>query len=957
MNIKPKILIVDNDQNNLKSKSRLLQKTGYQVFAADSGKSGMELVWSQKPDLVLLDIALPDINGIKICKQIKADPVLGDVSVMLISGKGTAAETFEKAVATGAEYVIRRPIPNRELVAQIDTILQMINTEKLHSTILNTISDAVYFTDEQGDFTFVCQNGEAIFGYSQPEVEELENIFKLIPHLNRSILETEKEVENIELEITTKTGEKKTVLVSSKPVSIGRGRFLFTVRDISERVHAEKSYWQSEEQLRFISEHIREVLYLYDPDADKFLYVSPAYEKIWQQPVQVVYDDPLAFTYLVHPDDQPAFYEAVRKEHEDGEYFNLEYRIVRPDGTTRWIWSRNFPTKDGNEQFRYTVGISEDITERIQADESLQESEQKYRLTLDALTDAIHVVDANLDIILHNKTARQRMSSLGIKTELLGQNLFNAFPFLSEKIQAEYQQVLASGELLFTEEHFEIEGHSKYSEIRKVPIFKKGQVSEVVTAIRDTTNRKQMEEELRESEEKYRALYDNAPLAYQSLDEDGNFKDINPTWLQTLGYERDEIIGAYFADFLHPTLKNDFKRKFAAFKKRGFVHNVQYKIRHKQGHYLDISFEGCIGYHPDGSFKQTYCVFQDITERKKVADALRANEEFLETIYKNSDIGVFVVNVTETGQYVYAGINPTHERLTGVTNAEIVGKTPRDLVEHLGQESVDYIYGLYDECCAQKRRIESEFYAPEGSVQGWWLSRLTPIIDENDRVVKLIGSGIITTDLKETQQALENTNIFLEEAQKVGQIGSWDWNFKTNIAYWSDGLFDVYGRDKLLGVPSLENDQWLEPIFSEDRQHFQKTIQTALEQKTDYECEYRITRENDGQIRSILARGKILCDPSGETERLVGSAQDITERVQAEEEREHLLAQVIQGANELEKRVQERTEQYQTIIDLTADREIRMAELKQVIKKLRQQLIAAGLDPVANDTLAEWTGF
>ncbi|MBE9469178.1 MAG: PAS domain S-box protein, partial [Bacteroidetes bacterium] len=120
-------------------------------------------------------------------------------------------------------------------------------------------------------------------------------------------------------------------------------------------------------------------------------------------------------------------------------------------------------------------------------------------------------------------------------------------------------------------------------------------------------------EELKISEEKYKALYENAPLSYQSLDKDGCFIDINPKWLKTLGYTRDEVLGKWFGDFLHADLVENFKIKFPEFKKRGYINDVQYRIRHKQGKYLNISFEGCIGYNLDGTVKQTYCTFKDIT--------------------------------------------------------------------------------------------------------------------------------------------------------------------------------------------------------------------------------------------------------------------------------------------------------------------------------------------------------
>ena len=138
--------------------------------------------------------------------------------------------------------------------------------------------------------------------------------------------------------------------------------------------------------------------------------------------------------------------------------------------------------------------------------------------------------------------------------------------------------------------------------------------------------------ELKESEEKYKALYDNAPLSYQALNEDGSFIDVNPAWLNTLGYKREEVIGKFYADFLHPDWKPHFDKNFPAFKKQGYINDVQFKIKHKDGHYLDISFEGSIGYHPDGRFRQTYCVFHDITDRKQAEENVRKNQQKLQIL-------------------------------------------------------------------------------------------------------------------------------------------------------------------------------------------------------------------------------------------------------------------------------------------------------------------------------------
>jgi len=176
--------------------------------------------------------------------------------------------------------------------------------------------------------------------------------------------------------------------------------------------------------------------------------------------------------------------------------------------------------------------------------------------------------------------------------------------------------------------------------------------------------RPHMDEALKESEEKYKSLYENAPLSYQSLNEDGSFRDVNPAWLQTLGYQREEVIGKFYADFLHPDWKAHFETNFPAFKKCGYVHDVQFKIRHKDGHYLDISFEGCIGYLPDGSFKQTYCVFQDIIERRKAEEKLHESEEKFRRIFELSPIGKSMTGINDSYSPIFLRRMPIREQVS-----------------------------------------------------------------------------------------------------------------------------------------------------------------------------------------------------------------------------------------------------------------------------------------------------
>ena len=172
---------------------------------------------------------------------------------------------------------------------------------------------------------------------------------------------------------------------------------------------------------------------------------------------------------------------------------------------------------------------------------------------------------------------------------------------------------------------------------------------------------------LRISEEKFRALYQNSPLSYQSLDENGYFIDINPMWEKTLGYLREEVIGKWYGDFLHPDYVEHFRKNFPAFKKRGSISGVQFKLRKKSGEFIHVSFEGCVGYYPDGSFRQTYCVFKDITEQKNAEEALNESEIRFRHAFDFAATSMLIVTIEGEFQKT----NVAFRKLTGYTEEEL----------------------------------------------------------------------------------------------------------------------------------------------------------------------------------------------------------------------------------------------------------------------------------------------
>jgi PAS domain S-box-containing protein len=209
--------------------------------------------------------------------------------------------------------------------------------------------------------------------------------------------------------VLTRTGERRiweynnTLRTEGVPLPIVRGM----ARDVTERVRAEKALFATEERFRQLAESIHEVFYLTEVPGNRLLYVSPAYEQVWGNTCQSLYESPESFLDAVHPEDR----DAARRAFVSHQPLLHEYRIFRPDGSARWISDRGFPVRDAKGEVYRLAGIAEDITERKQAEQALQESQAALArvariATMGELTASIaHEINQPLAAVATNASA------------------------------------------------------------------------------------------------------------------------------------------------------------------------------------------------------------------------------------------------------------------------------------------------------------------------------------------------------------------------------------------------------------------------------------------------------------------------------------------------------------------------------------------------------------------------
>jgi PAS domain S-box-containing protein len=147
--------------------------------------------------------------------------------------------------------------------------------------------------------------------------------------------------------------------------------------DVTPLKEAEEALRQSEQRLRQLAENINEVFWMTDTQTTRLLYISPAYERVWGRSCQSLYENPRSFMDAVHPDDRERVRIDVLDRQSRGEQIDKEYRVVRPDGSIRWVRDRAFPVKNAEGQFYRLVGIIDDFTEKKQVEEALKEANRR----------------------------------------------------------------------------------------------------------------------------------------------------------------------------------------------------------------------------------------------------------------------------------------------------------------------------------------------------------------------------------------------------------------------------------------------------------------------------------------------------------------------------------------------------------------------------------------------------
>ncbi|MBN1581986.1 MAG: PAS domain S-box protein [Anaerolineae bacterium] len=770
----------------------------------------------------------------------------------------------------------------------------LVQERLLLRTVIDNLPDAIYAKDLEARKTLSNRADVENIGVESEDDVLGKTDFDLFPREvaerfyadDRQVLQTGQPVIDREERLVNEQGRQIWQMTSKLPIKDRAGQILGLVgigHDITEQREVEEALKQSEERYRTLFNTMREAFALHEIILDeqghpcdyRFLELNPAFESL----TGLKGTELVGKTVLeVLPGTEPYWIENYGQVALTGEPIFFENYAA---DLGKYYQVTAFSPKKG----QFAV-IFVDVTERQEAENALRASETRYRELFDRINSGVAVyraVDGGDDFAFVDFNRGGERIEQVRREEVIGRRVTEVFPgVIALGLLDVLRQVWQSGEAMSHPAGLYQDDHMvgwRENDVYKLPS------GEIVAVYEDVTERKQSEIALRESEQRFRLLFERLPVGYQSLDENGCILEVNPAWLEWFGYERHEVIGRWLGDLMTPPMAQAFAQRFSQFKREGHTHGVEFEMVRRDGSRFLASFEGRVGYDERGNFERTHCILTDITERRQAENALQYERDRAQ---KYLDIaGVMIVAIDDQG--IVTLINQRGSEILGYEQKEIVGQSWFD--RFLPERTRQQIRGVFDSLIAGE--VEAvEYFENAVLTQGGEEKTIawhnTILRDDQGRIVGTLSSGEDITERERAVESLRRNNEFMQSFLQNTPSSIFVRDLEGRYLVVNRQYQRVIGRtaEETIGrhPKELHRPQAAEQIA----RHDDRVLQSGL----PFESEEIIFVGDEPHTFAFTQVP--LRDADGRPYAICTVATDITERVHAEIERERLFAQMQQ---------------------------------------------------------------
>jgi two-component system, cell cycle sensor histidine kinase and response regulator CckA len=496
-------------------------------------------------------------------------------------------------------------------------------------------SDLMAMADCEGNFTFANQSLLRNLGLSQEETIG-KHFSVVISEKNPATLLQELPVRMYEpggwkgeCLLRRQNGTDILVFLNAGPVKDKHDRLIGSfgiAQDITERKRMEQTNLEWQKRLELAEQAgLRIGLWDWDVAASTVIWSEETYRQFGytREGFSGRVEDGVA---RIHPDDRPRIEAAIRGVLAGEREYATQYRIVRPDGTTSWIDAHGVVLRDGPT---HMLGIGVDITDLKKTEESLQESEEKYLRLLNSTAEAIYGLDLQGKCTFCNP-AGLRLLGYEVPEDLMGKDMHEMIhhtradgaPYRRQECQI-YVAIHEARPNHVTDELFwRADGTSFPVEYWSYPMLEAGSVVGSVVTFLDISERIRAERALRQSEEKYRGLFENASYGIYRSSADGRLQDVNAAMVSMLGYGCKEELMAL-------DLNTDIYEKAADRASILKGYEVSPRVdrevnwKRKDGKTILVRLHGRSIRREDGSIGSYEVMIDDVTERRALEDQFR----------------------------------------------------------------------------------------------------------------------------------------------------------------------------------------------------------------------------------------------------------------------------------------------------------------------------------------------
>jgi len=450
---------------------------------------------------------------------------------------------------------------------------------------------------------------------------------------------TSEEGQTLETQVVTRTGIIRDVEIKANHLNLqGRKMLNGIFHDITERNKAEDALRRSEEKYRMVTENASDVIWTMDMNL-RFTYFSPSNEKLTGYTTENALKLPL--DELLTPESMERVLQTFTAEmhHEDGEEkdlsrsITLELNEIKADGTIFPIEVRVCFLRDAHSNPIGILGITRDITERKKQEEALKKSEEKFVKAFKSSPVAICITRISDGKFIEMNESLEKLSGYSRAELLTGSTIGLNLWVDSEDRKQVVEQLAKTGSVYDHEYRFRIKGGSEIVVRYSAEGIDFSGERCCLSVIVDITERKKMEESLRESEEKYRSIVENTQDVIMLTNPDGRVSYMSPACVNVLEYNPDDLVGK-IPEIFYPDDIEKVHNALSSAMQGVSGSNLEYRILTKNGKTKWVSHSWSPILKENHKLKYVVSVIQDITESKIAEQTLKEKIEELEK-YKN----------------------------------------------------------------------------------------------------------------------------------------------------------------------------------------------------------------------------------------------------------------------------------------------------------------------------------